>query len=217
MRWTPGSSTPATGTSDAANDPAAGNPRCSAAPASRRTNGTAGGGGGEALRYWFWVIAAAVVAADQATKAQVQAHLPLNGPSTPVIPGVLWLTYVLNPGVAFGQLSGGGPLLIGIAAVAAAGIIVYRARLLRRGERLHPLLLLGLALPLGGAVGNMIDRLRVGRVIDFLDLGWFPVFNVADCGITVGAVCLAAYFLLVHRDTPEPAPAPLEPGAEQSA
>lgn len=181
--------------------------------------GIARGGYLAVVRYGFWIIAVLVVALDQWTKYLVQANLPLNGPSTPVIPGALWLTHVHNPGVAFGQFAGGGPLLIFTAAVAAVAIIVYHQRLLARQGSLHPVLVFGLALPLGGAVGNMIDRIRLGVVVDFLDLGWWPVFNVADSAITVGAGCLIAYFLFIQRDgeeTPvEPAPRP-ECGAERS-
>jgi signal peptidase II len=154
------------------------------------------------------MIAGLVLGLDQLTKALVLAHLPLNGPSTPLVPGVVSLTHVHNDGVAFGQLAGGGALLIAMAAAAAVAIVVYRARLLRKHGSLHPLLAVGLALALGGALGNMIDRVRLGKVVDFIDLGWWPIFNVADSAICVGAVLLVAYFLRVHRDDAEPAAAP---------
>ena len=68
--------------------------------------------------------------------------------------------------------------------------------------------------PCSGAVGNMLDRIRWGQVTDFIDLGWFPVFNVADSAITVGAVCLFSYFFFVHR--PEEAAAPAPEGAAET-
>jgi signal peptidase II len=151
------------------------------------------------VRYGFWLIAALVVGLDQGAKAWVLARLPLRGPSVILIPGALSLTHVRNTGVAFGQLHGAGPVLILLAAAAVAGILVYRARRLRSAAGLHPLLALGLALPLGGALGNVIDRVRFGEVVDFIDFGWFPVFNVADSAITVGAVALVWYFLFVSR------------------
>ena len=145
----------------------------------------------------FWIMAALVVLLDQWTKSLVQASLPLNGAPLPLIPGVVSLTHVHNPGVAFGQFPAGGPFLILAAVVAMGAILVYRARLLRGGEPLHPLLTLGLALPFGGAVGNVIDRVRIGKVVDFIDFGWWPVFNVADSAITLGALSLVTYFLLI--------------------
>ena len=159
-------------------------------------------------RWRFWIAAGAVVLLDQWTKHLAQTWLAEHGPVT-LIPGGLFLRLVHNRGVAFGQLANGGPLLVVAAAVAVVCIVVYRHRLLQAGGTLHPLLSLGLALPLGGAIGNMIDRIRWGQVTDFIDLGWFPVFNVADSAITVGAVCLFSYFFFIHR-TPEPEPAPAQ-------
>jgi len=159
-------------------------------------------------RHAFWLIAGGVVLLDQVVKAAVQVLLPYGQP-LPIIPGVLWFTHVHNPGVAFGQLAGGGPLLVALALGAAAFILTYRARLLCGGE-LGRVLTFGLALPLGGAVGNALDRIRLGKVVDFLDLGWFPVFNVADSAITIGAALLVVHFLFLAREpvaSPEPEPA----------
>lgn len=156
------------------------------------------------MRYGFWVVAALVVALDQWTKSLVQAQLPVGAQPQPLIPGFLYLTHVHNTGVAFGQFSNGGVLLILAAAIAVAAIISYRAKLLREQGNLHPLLWIGLALPLGGAIGNMIDRIRLGQVVDFLDLRWWPVFNAADSGITIGALLLMVYFLFLNRPAPEP-------------
>lgn len=155
------------------------------------------------MRYAFWLIGLLVVVLDQWTKHLVQTTLPVHT-AVPVIPGLLWFTHTYNPGVAFGQFPQGGPLLIAAAIGAAVGIIFYRAHLLRLGIRLHPLLILGLALPMGGAVGNVIDRIRVGKVIDFIDLGWWPIFNVADSAITLGALALVCYFTFVNQTTPTP-------------
>lgn len=162
------------------------------------------------MRVGFWIIAAAVVALDQWTKHLVLTHLPFHGAPRPLIPGFLYLSHVHNTGVAFGQFAGAGIILALAALAAAIAIIAYRARLLREGP-IHPLLAVALALPLGGAIGNGIDRFRFGYVVDFLDLGWFPVFNIADSGITVGAVLLVIYFMLLS-----PAPASRrEQAAEQ--
>jgi len=159
------------------------------------------------VRHRFWIAAVLVVLLDQLTKYLVQTQLGLHS-SVTVVPGVLQLTHVHNPGVAFGQLSGGGPLLVLAALAACVGIVIYRSRLLGRGQRLHPMLELGLALPLGGAIGNAIDRIYQGKVVDFIDvgdlvdlpvIGRFPVFNIADSAITVGAVALLIYFLVILR------------------
>lgn len=147
----------------------------------------------------FWFVVPTVIVADQFTKALVERLIPLNGPPIVVAPGVLVLSHVQNPGVAFGQLSGGGPLLIAIALAAALALTLFRVRRLRRGEHMPTILEFALALPMGGALGNLIDRFRQGKVTDFFDLGWFPVFNVADCAITVGGVLLAIYFLFLEQ------------------
>ena len=141
---------------------------------------------------WRWfLLAAAVVAADQATKSMVLARFAL-GEGIVVTP-YFNLVLVYNKGAAFSFLSDAPgwqtPLLIGFALV-AIGIVSY---LLVRtpGRRM---LSCGLALILGGALGNVIDRMRFGQVVDFLDFhaaSWhWPAFNVADSAITVGAVLL---------------------------
>ena len=142
------------------------------------------------------VILAAVVLADQATKSWITAAFePFE--VVPVIPGLFNLTRLTNTGAAFGILASAPPavtrlLLAGAAVVALVvlGIVAWRSR------RDHWLLRSGLGLVAGGALGNLIDRLRLGAVIDFLDfyLGphHWPAFNVADSAITVGVGCLLA-------------------------
>jgi signal peptidase II len=150
---------------------------------------------------WRWfAIAAVVVVADQATKALVLARFAL-GERLELAP-FLNLVFVYNPGAAFSFLSEAGgwqrPLLVAFALGAAAIVSVLIVR--RPQERL---LCTGLALILGGALGNVIDRLRFGQVVDFLDFhaaGWhWPAFNVADSAITVGAVLLILEGF-VHRE-----------------
>jgi signal peptidase II len=133
----------------------------------------------------------AVVALDQLTKEAVRRMLPLHE-SVSVIPGFLDITHVQNTGAAFGQRKAAEfpykPLLmIGIASIALVAIAAYASQL-GFHERLARL---GLALILGGAFGNLIDRAMVGHVVDFVDVYWgtshFWAFNVADAAITVGA------------------------------
>jgi signal peptidase II len=133
----------------------------------------------------------AIVASDQITKAAVRANLPL-GDSRPIVDGFLDLTHVQNTGAAFGLLNAADfpykPLvMIGIAALALVAIAAYASQL-GFHERLARF---GLALILGGAFGNLIDRAVAGHVVDFVDVYWgtahFWAFNVADAAITVGA------------------------------
>jgi signal peptidase II len=148
-------------------------------------------------------LIAATVLVDQLTKA---AALSLLSPraAVPVVPG-LNLTLGFNEGSSFGMLSGvmaGKPLLM--AALTGAltmifAVMAFRAR--------HPLERAGLALIVGGALGNIIDRLRQGAVTDFLDVYWrdwhWPTFNGADIAIALGALCiLASSFPLHHRKEP---------------
>ena len=141
--------------------------------------------------YRWFALAAAVVAADQLTKWLLQAVLH-PGERYPVT-GFFNLVLVFNRGAAFSLLARAPgwqtPLF---AAIAVAAIVVVSVLLLRTPER--RLYCAGLALILGGAIGNLIDRLHYGYVVDFLDLhalGWhWPAFNAADSAITVGAALL---------------------------
>jgi len=156
----------------------------------------------------FGVLAGLVVLLDQATKAWVLATFRLHE-SVPVIPGWFHLTYVRNPGAAFGIFSGQAEafrvpffLAITVAALVAIVVIAWRAA----PGRIWFLGALGLVG--GGAVGNLIDRLRWGEVVDFLDVFWkshhWPAFNVADSAITVGVILLILEELLggrVKRET----------------
>jgi signal peptidase II len=145
----------------------------------------------------------AIVASDQITKAAVRAKLPL-GDSRPLIDGFLDLTHVQNTGAAFGLLNASDfpykPLvMIGIAALALVAIAAYASQL-GFHERLARF---GLALILGGAFGNLIDRAIAGHVIDYLDVYWGPAhcwaFNVADAAITVGAALVLLDMIGIRR------------------
>jgi signal peptidase II len=151
----------------------------------------------------YWWVTIGIVAADQLAKAIVRAALaPYE--SVTVIPGLIDLTHVLNSGVAFGLLNELDLPFKNIAttilAALALGGIAYYARHVRNEERLARL---GLSLILGGAIGNLADRLTTGRVIDFVDVYWqgwhFWAFNVADASITIGAVLVFVELLVVNR------------------
>jgi len=146
------------------------------------------------------MIAGVVVLLDQATKLMVLAKMPLYQ-SIAVLPGFFNLTHIRNPGGAFGFMAAGSPgirnlLFVGVSAI-AMGLIVY---FYRSTPKTHSFLASALALIFGGAVGNLIDRLRFGEVVDFLDVyvntyHW-PAFNVADSAITVGITIFIAHLVL---------------------
>lgn len=138
----------------------------------------------------FFSIIIAVLLIDQGSKAAVQI-LMQRGESIAVAPPVFYLTYIVNPGAAFGILPNQRLLFIITGLLLAIGILV--------GYRMLPpgrtALKSGLAMVLGGALGNLADRLRYGGVVDFLDFRVWPVFNLADTAIFIGA-CLLAWELL---------------------
>ena len=141
-----------------------------------------------------WLLLSAfIVLADQLSKMYIAGHY-LDFEFTRILP-VLDITCMHNVGAAFGFLASASGwqrwVFIGLAAVVSIGITIW---LLKLPRGTHSLLAAGLALVLGGAVGNVIDRIRLGYVIDFIHFHWerayFPAFNVADSAITVGAACL---------------------------
>jgi signal peptidase II len=143
------------------------------------------------LEYW---VPIAIIVLDQLTKAIVRSTLPLHS-SVTVIPGLMDFTHVRNTGAAFGILNSSDfpfkTVLIGLIAVGALiGVGMYAASLAR-----HEIMArVGLALIIGGAAGNLIDRVIIGSVVDFVDVYWqthhFWAFNVADSAITVGATVM---------------------------
>jgi signal peptidase II len=157
----------------------------------------------------FWWLSAGVLAIDQIAKAFVVARLS-EFESVVVIPGFMDFTHVRNAGVAFGILNDPDSFLeshklvvtTGLAALALLGIGLY-ARYIRREEWLARI---GLSLILGGAVGNLVDRVHFHNVVDFVDVyfrGWhFWAFNVADASITIGAVLVFLDLLFVTRRVP---------------
>lgn len=148
----------------------------------------------------FGFIAGLVVLLDQVSKAWVLQSFRLYE-SRPVVEGWFHLTYVRNPGAAFGLFAGRAeafrvPFFLIVTAIALVAIAIIAWRL----PKGRPVLLSALALVFGGAVGNLIDRIRWGEVVDFLDVFWrthhWPAFNVADSAISVGMTLLIAAELL---------------------
>jgi len=147
-------------------------------------------------RFTLYALALLVFVADQASKAWVvRAHPFWPEEGREIIPGFFALTFSVNTGGAFGILPHGTLLLAAAAAIAAFAIVAYtvRARM-----PLPRLLGVALALPLGGALGNLYDRVSLGHVVDFLaayagpNRAWqFPIFNLADSAICIGVGLLA--------------------------
>jgi len=141
------------------------------------------------------IIVASILFLDQVTKFLVVKNLSLHQ-SLPVIKGVLHLSLVYNRGVAFGLFKGLNTFFILAAALAV--ILIY-LNLKNLGWRKITLAAAALSLILAGAIGNLIDRVMFGHVIDFLDLRIWPVFNIADSAITIGAVLLACSILKTRK------------------
>lgn len=152
-------------------------------------------------RFFIYIIVVLVlIALDQFTKYQIVNNTSLmNGESIEVIPGFFNLKYAFNKGAAFSFLADthwGISLLTVISILATIFLFIF----LVLNSNKHPLLMTSVSFILAGTVGNMIDRIRLNGVIDFLDFyhnDWhFPTFNVADSCITVGAILLIIYFII---------------------
>jgi signal peptidase II len=150
---------------------------------------------------WLWVAAFFIVA-DQLTKFWIVVGVPEGG-SIYVLP-VFNIIHTTNLGAAWSMAADWGGsqrwLLSGFAVAVSIGLVFWLRRLPLAGQKL---LVGGLVLILSGAIGNVIDRIRLGHVIDFLQVHWgnayFPAFNVADMAISVGAVCVILDGILEHR------------------
>ncbi len=166
-----------------------------------------------ALRYLILaLVAGSVIVADQLTKTAIMQHMRLHE-SISVVPNLFSLTYIRNPGAAFGLLAGSSNafrmVFFGITslfALALLGTILFR---MPEKDWIGQLSIAGI---LGGAIGNLVDRLRFGEVIDFLDIyienHHWPAFNVADSAITVGVTLLIIHFAFERKESPVPPPDP---------
>jgi signal peptidase II len=151
-----------------------------------------------------WVSLAAVtvaaVAGDQVTKAIVSAELDVGEEVR--VGGALAIHHVQNSGIAFGLFPTATSVVIALTAVAVAWMLVFFAR---SGAR-HPILPVALGFLLGGSISNLVDRVRLGYVTDFLDFRFWPAFNLADSFIVGGVAILIAALLLADREPRRHAP-----------
>ena len=149
-----------------------------------------------------WVALAAValaaVGADQLTKAIVSSQLALN--EAVHVVGPFSIRHVQNSGIAFGLFASATSFVILLTAAAVAWMLYFFAR---SGSR-HPVLPVALGLVIGGSVSNLIDRVRLGHVTDFIDLKYWPAFNLADSFIVVGVAALLLALVAADRNAARP-------------
>ena len=147
---------------------------------------------------YYGLFVGLIVAADQFTKYLTVAHIPLFE-KVDFIPGVLNLTYIRNTGAAFSSFEG-QQWLFALIFLIFTGLIIWEYR--KRSMDFAPFEWWCIAAIYGGGLGNMIDRFRLGYVVDMLETSFmdFPVFNVADCFITCGCVLMIAHLILFNKD-----------------
>lgn len=167
----------------------------------------------EPRRYLFLAaVAGTVFVLDQITKAIVQKTMPLHE-SIPVIDGLFSLTYIRNPGAAFGLFAEhGNGLRMAFFVTISVVALLFLWTLFAKTPREAFVGRLSIAMVMGGAMGNLIDRIRFGEVVDFLDfyIGSYhwPAFNVADSSISIGVALMVWYFIQADRvaRTSDPTP-----------
>ena len=163
----------------------------------------------------LFLTAGLLVALDQWTKWLVIQNIPLNTSWLP--DGMAWLepyarfTHIKNTGVSFGMFQDGNTILTILVLLVVAGILYYVSKL----DSENTWMWIAAGLYLGGAVGNLIDRLTIGAVTDFVSVGNFYIFNVADASINVSVVMLLVLFWIHERNSPQkPDPQPSEESHE---
>lgn len=142
------------------------------------------------------ILTILIIIADQWSKHIIEANM-MPGLSLPVIPNIFHITYILNPGAAFGILENQRGFFIAIAIAMLLAAIYFYPRIPAK----YHMLRFGVCLLVGGASGNVIDRIKTGYVVDFFDLRVWPVFNIADIAIVSGVICvIIAMFRLSHKE-----------------
>ena len=145
------------------------------------------------MKFIIWTTL--VILFDQISKFFIQQTMKI-GESIPIIRGIFHITYIENPRTAFGLFKYQTMYFIIAALVSIILLILIYKKILRRDSYLF----IPLVLIVGGAVGNFIDRVRMGRVIDFLDLRIWPIFNFADMALVCGMLILLVHFLFFTKD-----------------
>jgi signal peptidase II len=155
-------------------------------------------------RQWLGLglVVTAALVADQLTKRVVSGQLALG--DSVDLAGPFRIHHVQNSGIAFGLFSSATPIVIVLTGAAIVWMGVFFAR---SGAR-HPVLPVALGLVMGGSISNLVDRIRLGHVTDFLDLRWWPSFNLADSFIVVGVFILLATLVAADREPRRRVPPP---------
>jgi signal peptidase II len=156
-----------------------------------------------------FLITAGVLAADQLTKYLVETRIPLYGSWAPILALEEWfrIVHTANTGAVFGLFQGTGMIFAGLAVVVAIAIVYFNLTL----PGGHWLIRIALGLQLGGALGNFVDRMRQGHVTDFIDVGPWYIFNLADMAITSGIILFAIAYLREYRKEQQAMNATAEP------
>ena len=133
------------------------------------------------------ILVVLIVVLDQLSKSYIQANMKL-GESIPIVPDVFHITYILNPGAAFGLFANQTFFFIALAVAMMLAVIYFYPAIKRESAWMK----VGIGLLVGGAIGNLVDRIQIGKVVDFFDFRIWPIFNVADIGIVCGALIIIA-------------------------
>jgi signal peptidase II len=155
-------------------------------------------------RSWILgLVAIGVIALDQYIKHQIRLTMPINSMWDPIpaLDHIVTFTHLQNTGAAFGMFTDTNTLFAILALIVSAVILVFSRQLIQH----HWLLPIAFGLQMGGALGNVVDRVMRGGVTDFIDFHFWPVFNLADSSVVVGTILLAIYalFLDQHEGVPE--------------
>lgn len=146
----------------------------------------------------YWIVSGALIAVDQWVKWWITSNLAL-GETQSIIPGVLSLNHIRNTGAAWSMLEGKMWFFTVVTVVAVIAIMYLMIKNRQTGSRWF---MTGLALILAGAIGNFIDRVRLGYVVDMFQTDFmnFPIFNVADISLVCGVICILIYIILDEKD-----------------
>lgn len=142
----------------------------------------------------FYILIFLVILADQGTKLFIRLNMDLNS-SISVIDGIFSITYIHNTGAAFSILQGKTIFLIMIQIVVILAIFFY---MIMKGSSLHWTLKASMAMIAGGGLGNLIDRVNNGYVVDFLHFHFWPIFNIADISVSCGCGLLVIYVFFIE-------------------
>lgn len=166
---------------------------------------------------WVFVgTAIAILALDQLTKYIVRLRLPIGSswPNSDALTGRFFsFTHVENTGVSFGMFQGHNDVMVIVALVVVAGVLLYRRHVARKDTWLN----VATGLIVGGALGNMVDRVAIDHVVDFLDFKVWPVFNVADTSVFVGVLLLTVHIWLEEHEQQKSQRAEAEAAAAAAA